>query len=73
MPKLNFQRKIGGKNIKILVQSGNKQNDKETYGVSMLCPWCARLIQSTGYSTPNVAATWFFRDIQLHYNRYHKT
>lgn len=72
MPRLNFQKKIGDKDVRILVQTGNKQNGKETYGVSMLCPWCGKLTQSTGYSTPKQAAKWFFDDLKIHYNRKHK-
>lgn len=71
MPKLNYEKKIGNKLVKILVQSGNKQGELETWGVSMLCPWCGSKIMSTGYATPKKAATWFFRDLELHYKRRH--
>lgn len=68
MPQTEFKKKIGNKTVKIIVQSGNKN----TWGVSMLCPWCGKKAESTGYSTPKQAAKWFFDDLRYHYNNMHK-
>jgi hypothetical protein len=71
MPKTNFSKKIGDKNVSILVQS-HRDGNLEAWGVVMPCPWCSKMQYAKGYKTTEKAAKGFWDVLVFHYNKHHK-